>query len=63
MTGMELCQVKLVLDIGQGDIEIAHGHLGRGMTEKLHERPAGSRRLGASPWQRSAETGAGRCES
>lgn len=33
---MLLCQHELALDVGQGNIEIAHGHLGRLMTEEFH---------------------------
>ena len=33
---MLLCPHELTLYIGQGNIEMAHGHLGRLMTEKFH---------------------------
>jgi len=33
---MLLRQRELALDAGEGNIEIAHGHLGRPMTEKFH---------------------------
>ena len=37
VAGLQAGQVKLVLDIEQGNLEVAHGHVGRLVAEKLHE--------------------------
>ena len=37
MAGLLAGQFKLVLDIEQGNFEVAHGHIGRLVAEKLHE--------------------------
>ena len=33
MAGLRAGQVKLTLQVGESDIEIQHGHLGRSVTE------------------------------
>src|ERR1035437_802513 len=38
MARLRAGQMKLALQISQGDVEIQHSHLGRGVTEQLHDR-------------------------
>ena len=37
MAGLRAGQMKLALQISQGDFEIQHGHLGRGVAEQFHD--------------------------
>ena len=37
MAGMRAGQVELTLQIGERDVEIDHGHLGRVMAEQFHQ--------------------------
>ena len=49
MPGLGACQVELAAEIGEGHVDIAHGHVGRGVAEQGHqggEADAGTNHLG-----------------